>query len=314
MVSADAHPVPCPPGQDEGAASEAAVIQVRVLQVAYGDAEPVAERVARVAGLVREQRGADLIVLPELWAPGGFAFRAWGDRAESLDGPTVAALSAAARDVGAVLHGGSVVERAAPDARGADLGPDGRGRWNTSVVLGRDGEVQATYRKVHRFGFGEGEPVLLEAGEEIVTTPLRNPAGHRVATLGLATCYDLRFPEMFRALLDAGSDVFVVPAAWPAARVEHWELLGRARALENQSFLVQCNTSGSHSGVEMGGTSQVVGPRGEVLARAGAGEEVLAVALDLREVENCRRSFPVLGDRRLGPRDATSPLPAPRSS
>jgi predicted amidohydrolase len=286
--------------------SDAALIQVRVLQVAYGDTEPVAERVARVADLVREQRGADLVVLPELWAHGGFAFHTWGDRAEVLDGPTVAALSAAARDVGAVLHGGSVVERAAPGTCGAGLGPDGRGRWNTSVVLGRDGEVQATYRKVHRFGFGEGEPVLLEAGEDVVTTPLRNTAGHRVATLGLATCYDIRFPEMFRALLDAGSDVLVVPAAWPAARREHWELLGRARALENQSFVLQCNTAGSHSGVEMGGASQVVGPDGVVLARAGVGEEVLAVALDLREVEQCRRSFPVLADRRLGPGGAAT--------
>jgi predicted amidohydrolase len=115
----------------------------------------------------------------------------------------------------------------------------------------------------------------------------------------VATCYDLRFPELFRALVDAGSDVFVIPAAWPAARVEHWELLGRARALENQCFVIQCNTGGSHSGVTMGGSSQVVGPDGVVLARAGQGEEVLSVTIDLDQVHSFRKSFPVLADRRV---------------
>jgi predicted amidohydrolase len=299
------------PVLDEPKARDAPVVQVRVIQVAYGDAEPVAERVARVTRLVRQQEGADLIVLPELWAHGGFAFDTWGDRAETMDGHSVAALSAAARDVGAVVHAGSFVERAAPGRHGADLGPDGRGRWNTSIVFGRNGALQARYRKVHRFGFGEGEPQLLEAGEELVTTPLTNAVGEQVATAGLATCYDLRFPEMFRALLDAGSDVFVVPAAWPASRVEHWALLGRARALENQCFVIQCNTAGTHSGVDMGGTSQVVGPTGAVLAQAGTEEEVLSVALDMRELQEWRSSFPVLADRRLAPSRGTA---APQTS
>ncbi|SFL24116.1 carbon-nitrogen family hydrolase [Geodermatophilus ruber] len=273
------------------------MLQVRVVQVAYGDDESVEQRVTRVAQLVRQQQDADLIVLPELWSHGGFAHSAWRARAEPLTGPTVAALSAAVRETGAVVHIGSLVERV---ASGSSPGPEGRGLWNTSVVLGPDGQIRATYRKVHRFGFGEGEPVLLEAGEEIVTSELTGRRGGGV-TLGLATCYDLRFPEMFRALLDAGSEVFVVPAAWPLARVEHWQLLGRARALENQCFVIQCNTAGTHSGVAMGGNSQVVGPDGAVLARAGVGEEVLSVALDLAELEDFRSSFPVLGDRRLLP-------------
>jgi predicted amidohydrolase len=104
---------------------------------------------------------------------------------------------------------------------------------------------------------------------------------------------------MFRCLLDAGSDIFLIPAAWPASRVEHWEILGRARAVENQCFVIQCNTAGTHSRVEMGGLSQVVSPSGAVLAQAGVGEEVLSVALDMGEAKNYRESFPVLGDRRL---------------
>jgi len=282
-------------------------MRVHVVQVAYGDDEPVAGRVARVADLVRAQRGADLVVLPELWAPGGFSYREWSGRAEAVDGPTVSAIAAAARDLGAVVHAGSIVERAPDDAPAAERGPTGRGLWNTSVLLGPDGSVLATYRKIHRFGFGEGEPALLEAGERIVTVRLPPPpdagqppdAGSEPVVAGLATCYDLRFPEQFRLLLDAGAALVLVPAAWPSPRVEHWRLLGRARAVENQTFVVQCNTGGTHAGVEMGGHSQVVGPTGEVLAEAGGGEEVLVADVDPGEVADWRQRFPVLADRRL---------------
>ena len=247
--------------------------------------------------MVRGLAGHDLVVLPELWAPEGFAYRGWAGRAEPLDGPTMTAMAAAARDAGVVLHAGSIIERAAD---GADQGAQGRGRWNTSVLLGPDGARLATYRKVHRFGFGEGEPQLLEAGEDVVTVDVPRPtSGGDDVRLGLATCYDLRFPELFRRLLDAGAQVVVVPAAWPAARVAHWTLLGRARAIEDQVFVVACNTAGTHAGHAMGGFSQVVGPTGEVLAEAGDGEQVLSVELDVDGLAGVRQRFPVLDDRRL---------------
>jgi len=192
------------------------------------------------------------------------------------------------------VHAGSLVERAAP---GAPRGASGRGLWNTSVVIGTDGNLLATYRKIHRFGFGDGEPRLIEAGEDVVTLDL--PLDGTLVRTGLATCYDLRFPELFRLLLDAGCRLVVVPAAWPQARVEAWELLGRARAMENQVVLVACNTGGTHCGVQMGGCSQVVAPDGTVLARAGTGEQVLVVEVDLDEVDRWRDRFPVLADRRL---------------
>lgn len=269
-------------------------MRVHVVQLGYGDDEPVQERRRRVADLVRAQRGADLVVLPELWAPGGFSYRQWGGRAEPVDGPSIRAVAAAARDIGAAVHAGSILEAAPP---GADRGPQGRGLWNTSVLLGGDGRVLATYRKVHRFGFGSGEPHTIEAGTDVVAVPL--PGLGDGAVVGLATCYDLRFPEMFRALLDAGARLLIVPAAWPAARVEHWTLLGRARALENQCVLVACNTAGTHAGTAMGGRSQVVGPGGEVLAEAGQGEEVLVAEVDLDDVRRAREAFPVLADRRM---------------
>jgi predicted amidohydrolase len=268
-------------------------MRVHVLQVAYGDDEPVAARVKRVAELVAGQAGAELVVLPELWAPTGFGYRGWTAAAEGLAGPTVTAIAAAARQIGASVHAGSIIEQAAP---GADQGPDGRGRWNTSVLIGPDGTVVAAYRKVHRFGFAAGEPTLIEAGQSLVTADL--VAADGPVRLGLATCYDLRFPELFRGLLDAGAEVFVVPAAWPARRVQHWTTLGRARAIENQCVMIQCNTGGTHAGTPMGGHSQIVSATGEVLAEAGAGEEVLVVDVELKTIADWRAQFPVNADRR----------------
>ncbi len=253
-------------------------MRVAVIQLGYGDDERVAERTVRVADLVRDQRGADLVVLPELWPQGGFAYTRWDEDAQPLDGPVVQAMRQAARDLSTTLHMGSFVER------------DEAGRlFNTSLLLGPDGEVRATYRKVHLFGFGDGEPKLMTPGD--------GPVVHD--GLGFATCYDLRFPEMFRALLDGGAEVVLMPAAWPARRVHHWRLLTQARAVENQSYVVACNTAGTHAGVSMGGSSLVVDPWGDVVAEAGTDEEVLVVDLDLDLVRSTRSSFPVLADRRL---------------
>jgi len=141
--------------------------------------------------------------------------------------------------------------------------------------------------------------VLMEAGTEVVTVDLPLAPGGVPVPVGLATCYDLRFPEQFRRLLDAGARAVLMPAAWPAPRVEAWTLLGRARAIENQLVLVQCNTGGTHGGLAMGGHSQVVDATGRVLAEAGTGEEVLVVDVDLAAVDAWRAEFPVLADRRL---------------
>lgn len=260
---------------------------IRLLQIAYGDTEPLAERVERVTALVRQQRGADLVVLPELWAHGGFSYASWQDAAEALTGPTVMALRAAAREARVLLHGGTIIER--------DLGRDVL--FNTAVVVDRDGEIVATYRKLHRFGFSAGEPKLLSAGEQLSSLDV-NIAGQPVA-VGLATCYDLRFPEMFRMLTVNGMRMCMIVAAWPQSRVNHWRLLAQARAVENQVLVIACNTAGAHAGVTMGGHSMVVDAGGQVLAEAGNDEQVLKVKVDLCEVDEVRANFPVLQDRRL---------------
>jgi len=280
-------------------------MRIALIQLGYDDREPVSDRVTRAADLVRAQTGHDLVVLPELWAPGGFAYREWDKRAEPVDGPIASAMSAAARDAEVMLHAGSIIERPVDGERG----PEGKDLWNTSLVFASDGSLVATYRKIHRFGFGQGEPLLMEAGDTLSLVDVPDPSSAAgPARAALSTCYDLRFPELYRAQLDAGATLFVIPAAWPAARVRHWTLLAHARAIENQCVVVACNTAGTHAGVEMGGHSQVVLPTGDVAAMAGTDEQVLSVEVDMNVVTDYRASFPVLQDRRLPlkPSDAHS--------
>jgi predicted amidohydrolase len=254
-----------------------------LLQIDVNEDESVESRRVRVASLVRDQAGADLVVLPELWTTGAFAYEGFGTEAEPLEGPTYEAMAKAASDAGVWLHAGSVPER----------DPDGP-LYNTSLVFSPSGDLAAAYRKIHRFGFDKGEAVLMGAGRDLVTVRLPD------TTLGLATCYDLRFPELFRGLVDAGAETLVIPAGWPERRRAHWTLLAQARAVENQAYVLACGTAGTHAGVPQAGHSIVVDPWGEVLAQAGPGEEVLTVEFDPGRVAVTRDQFPALKDRVLG--------------
>ncbi|MFE4548004.1 carbon-nitrogen family hydrolase [Streptomyces sp. NPDC056785] len=258
-------------------------MRASLLQIDVKAAESVDSRRRRVAALVREQAGVDLVVLPELWTTGAFAYESFATEAETLEGATAEVMAKAASDAGVWLHAGSVPERA----------PDGT-LYNTSLVFSPSGDLAAAYRKIHRFGFDKGEAVLMGAGDELVTVRLPE------TTVGVATCYDLRFPELFRGLVDAGAETLVVPAGWPERRRGHWTLLARARAVENQAFLLACGTAGTHADVPQAGHSIVVDPWGEVLAEAGPDEEVLTVEFDPGRVAATRDQFPVLKDRVLG--------------
>ncbi|MFD8735730.1 carbon-nitrogen family hydrolase [Streptomyces sp. NPDC059618] len=263
-------------------------MRASLLQINVNEDESVASRRLRVADLVRDQAGADLVVLPELWTTGAFAYEGFREHAEPLDGPTHEAMSKAAGDAGVWLHAGSIPELATTaTGSGADL-------YNTSLVYSPAGELVAAYRKIHRFGFDQGEAVLMGAGTELVTVPLPD------TVLGLATCYDLRFPELFRGLIDAGAQTLVLSAGWPERRRAHWTLLAQARAVENQAYVLACGTAGTHAGVPQAGHSIVVDPWGEVLAEAGPGEEVLTVDFDPARVAATREQFPALKDRLLG--------------
>lgn len=257
------------------------------MQVSITEEEPVDARVARVlAEAATVAGGHDLIVLPELWHIGAFAVDLMPIHAEPLEGPLCRALAAVALDSGAWVFGGSFAERVVAESGEIDY-------FNTQVVFNPAGELAGTYRKVHLFGFNGGETTVMSSGGHLAVA--EGPLGRS----GLATCYDLRFPELFRALVVAGAESFVIPAGWPERRLSHWQVLSRARAIENQAYVLACNETGTHAGVPMAGHSMVIDPQGEVLAEAGSGEEVLSVEVDPARVAAWRGAFPALDDRRM---------------
>lgn len=258
---------------------------VALVQVASPPQEPVRARRDRVGAMVVDgAHDADLVVLPELWAPGYFAFDHYDERAETLDGPTASAARAWAREIGAFIQLGSVLERA----------PDGR-LHNTALLVDPDGRTIHTYRKIHVFGYRSREAELLTPGCEVGVTPTR------LGQIGVTTCYDLRFPELWRMLVDADAEIVITPAAWPAARTEHWQLFTTCRAVEEQIIIIACNAVGEQDGgVMVAGHSRVVDPWGRVLAEAGTDEGVTKATIEPEAVASTRAQFPVLDDRRLG--------------
>jgi predicted amidohydrolase len=256
-------------------------VRVALLQLRVDDSEPASTRVARVLDLVRAQAGAGLVVLPELWVPGAFGYSGYEASADEIFGATVSAIADAAKSIGAFVAAGTFIER------------DGEQRYNTAVLLSPRGDLLHTYRKLHLFGFNHGEALVLTRGDDWSLTAID---GTRI---GITTCYDLRFPELYRLFVHQGAKLFVIPTGWPAARLEHWQVLTRARAIENQVFLIGCNQVGTQEGVELAGHSVVIDPWGQVIAEAGTEEEVLTVEVDLALVAKIREEFPVLADRRL---------------
>jgi deaminated glutathione amidase len=230
--------------------------------------------------------GAELVALPEKWnlLAGGEELLAG---AEPLDGPSLGAARGWARDLGVHLLAGSVSER-------------GEGRaFNTSVLIGPDGEDLAVYRKVHMFDVDVGgvayrESEHEEAGTEIVTGRLGE------AVLGLSVCYDLRFPELYRILAVRGARVLAVPSAFTLATGrDHWEILLRARAIENQAFILAPNQVGeAPPHFSSYGRSAIVDPWGVVLATAPDEECFVAAELDFAAQDRVRQSLPSLANRR----------------
>jgi predicted amidohydrolase len=253
-----------------------------------------AANLERAQALVREaaRRGALLIALPEVFAwrgtRGGEA-----SVAEPVPGPTTAALAALARELGVYLCGGSILESAPGEAR----------PYNTSCLFGPRGDLLACYRKIHLFDVDlPGRVAVQESatrapGTEVVVVPTE------LGSLGLSICYDLRFPELYRRLVRAGAQVLLVPSAFTfPTGAAHWEVLCRARAVENQCYLVAPDQTGmSPHGFADYGDSMLVDPWGRVLARGGDGEGVVTAEIDLGYLARVRRELPSLANTRLGP-------------
>ncbi len=245
----------------------------------------VADRLTRAAAA----DGARLIVLPEKWTAMG-ADEDLRAAAETLDGPAIEWARASARELGVDLIAGSIVERV-----------EGREKLaNTSVHVDPRGELKAVYRKVHMFDVEVGgrvyrESDLEEPGDEIVLSESAEGL-----ELGLSICYDLRFPELYRILAVRGARAFPLPAAFTLATTrDHWETLIRARAIENQAFVIAANQIGSHpGGNRSGGRSMIVDPWGLVLAQAPDGEGHIVAELDLERQREIRAQLPALANRR----------------
>lgn len=253
------------------------------MQLAIDNGEYVDDRVGRALALAELATArADLVLLPEMWPTGAFNVELGIANAQPIDGPLVDALSKVAARSATWIHGGSFVES----------DPDGS-YFNTSVLFGPDGSLAATYRKIHLFGFDAHEAALLTAGFELVVVD--TPLGRT----GLATCYDLRFPELFRGLIDQGATAVLVASGWPTSRIRRWTVLAQARAMEDQLWFVGCNAVGLDSGTELGGRSIVTDPWGDIVGEGGTEEEILHVELDPAIPQFVRQSFPVLKDRRL---------------
>jgi len=241
------------------------------LEITLGQPEA---NISRARELLAET-DAEIVLLPELWTTGYDLERA-ADLAIHLKSDNE--IAKLAREFGVYLCG-SVLEKS------------GGKFFNAFTIYSPSGELLAVYRKLHLFA-PLREPIFLTPGDEPLTIEL--PWGKT----SLAICYDLRFPELFRAYAVAGARLMLVCAEWPHPRLEHWRTLLRARAIENQAYVVACNAVGRANETVFFGHSMIINPWGEVLAEAEEAETILSGEFDLAQVDQIRQQFPVLQDRR----------------
>ena len=255
---------------------------MRVTSIQLGmEDRPKDETVAHALGLVDQASGSDLILLPEIWPCGFFSFDRYRSDSEALEGPTVTAFLQKARDQHAHILMGSLVEQ------------EGQNFYNTTIFINPQGEIVACYRKIHLFGYQSDETQILTPGQEVVVTA--TPWG----ICGFSTCYDLRFPELFRRMVDQDARFFLIASAWPLVRLEAWRLFNRARAHENLAFLISCNAAGSNDGKQYAGHSMIVDPLGQVVVEGGEQEELVSAEIDPGLVDTVRQDFSALDDRVL---------------
>ncbi len=251
---------------------KAGVIQ---FNVSMGDVDANMEKALSYIDMLAEQ-GACLAVLPEMFSCGFDNERLKehaGKTAQAID-----ALSAVARRHNMVVAGSF------PEFAGENV-------YNTLYVIDGDGTVNDGYRKLHLFRLTD-EHRYFSPGSKIVT------ADTAIGRIGLLICYDLRFPELARAIALAAARILIVPAQWPTPRAMHWQTLLRARAIENQVFVIGANRTGADEDLAFPGLSAIIDPWGQVLAEAGDQDGVILSELDMARVTEARAQIPVMTDRR----------------
>ena len=264
---------------------------MRAAAVQLNSTDDIDRNLATADRLVRAavRQGAELVVLPEKWSVLGTGEH-MARGAQSLEGPAIRWARATAAELSIDLVAGSIVERVEDQEKFS----------NTSVHVGPDGDVRAVYRKLHMFDVEVDGTVYAEseheqAGSEIVVSQLADGV-----SLGMSVCYDVRFPELYRQLAVRGAQVLSVPSAFTLATTrDHWEVLLRARAIENACFVVAPNQIGAHPpGNRSGGRSLIVDPWGLVLASAPDAETEIVADLDFDLLADVRRRLPALAHRR----------------
>ncbi|ADL12008.1 Nitrilase/cyanide hydratase and apolipoprotein N-acyltransferase [Acetohalobium arabaticum DSM 5501] len=256
-------------------------MKVASLQLNISDDMTKQDRIQYTLNQMEQASDADLILLPEVWNIGYFSFNQYGEQSETLNGPSISAVAEKADELNSYVFAGSIVERLEGEL------------YNTSVMLDNDGEILDTYRKIHLFGYGSAETEILTPGEEIVVIETE------IGNLGFSTCYDLRFPELFRKMMKKGAEIFLVTSGWPFPRLTNWTALNQARAAENICYLVSCNCAGENQGTQFLGHSMIVDPWGTPIASSDHQERIVRAEIDVSKVKEIRQEFPPLKDRVL---------------
>ena len=253
-------------------------MKIALLQLKVIPGEIELNRCRAVEMVSEAAENADIVVLPEVWTT-GYALRNVEDKAETINGQTISSLQLLAQEKRINIVAGSL-----------PLNQNGR-IYNSTIVIDSQGQIIADYAKIHMFSLFN-EQRFFTAGSKLAKFSL---AGVQA---GVAICYDLRFPEMFRKLALDGVDIIYVPAEWPAERGEHWRILNQARAIENQVYICAVNCSGEFKGKPFYGHSLFIGPDGVILAEGTNGEEILYGEVEEDYLRRVRQNMSVIKDRR----------------
>lgn len=257
-------------------------MKVSSIQLEIKNSRRKKETIDYVLSMMDKCAGDDLIILPELWNIGFFNYSEYQSASEDINGETASAISRRAKELSAYVYSGSFVENR-----------NGK-YYNTSILFDREGCNVMVYRKIHLFSYKCQEPEILTSGKDI------SVVSTEFGRVGLATCYDLRFPELFRKMVvEHNAEFFLVTSAWPFPRIEAWNALNQVRALENTCYMISCNAVGVDHGIRFAGHSQIVDPWGYVIASSGYEETIVRAEIPSGNVSRIRKEFPVLEDRCL---------------
>jgi len=252
------------------------VISLAQMNIALGDEKKNAATMERLA-VEAARRGSHMVVFPELWST-GYALEQAKELSSALNSGMFSQIGGvAAQNKISVV--GSVLEK-----RGQEVS-------NSAAFFAPNGRMLGVYRKIHLFRLMQ-EDQWLQAGSSALAVDL--PWGHT----GLAICYDLRFPELFRKYAVEGAKMVIVPAEWPLERIEHWRALLQARAIENQCYIVATNAAGQTGDTVFGGHSMIVDPWGKIIIEGGESPLLLTAEIEMDVVDEIRRRIPVFEDRR----------------